>query len=128
MKPVKPIIPPFPQLPPNLIQFKTMVVSEGLVITHDLGVVDVKVKDLFAINGDPALSTSYHPDLVEAAMTSVRELARKYNGEPNEANNQTDLSEASGQAGQQQADGFAEGQSRNADEEAGQINTLGSAT
>ena len=93
------------------IQFKVFIhtIDNSVIVNHEVGIIEVPLKDLLAY---PTL----HPDLVEAAMTSIKELARKYNGVEDEANNQ-----AANQASQQQAATAAQGQSGNANEEAGQV-------
>jgi hypothetical protein len=78
------IIPPFPQNPTNVIQFKVLVLTDGVAVHHDCGITKTTVKELFTIGEGGAL----HPDLVAAAMTSIQSMAAKYNGVNNEENQQ----------------------------------------
>lgn len=80
----KPIIPPFPQNPANVIQFKVLVLTDGVAVHHDCGITETTIKDLFTLGEDGAL----HPDLVAAAMTSIQSMAAKYNGVNNEERQQ----------------------------------------
>ena len=95
------------------IQFKVFIhtLDNSVIVNHEVGIIDVPMKDLLAYPG-------LHPDLVEAAMTSIKEMARKYNGVEDET-----LKQAANEASQQQAEPTAQGQSGNANEEAGQVTT-----
>lgn len=114
----KPIIPPFVQNPADIIQFKVLVLANGVAVHHDVGITETTVKELFTIGEGGAL----HPDLVAAAMTSIQSMAAKYNGVKNEENQQVGT-----QAGSQtsaEADLFSQSaQAGNANEEAGQVKT-----
>jgi hypothetical protein len=101
------------------IQFKIFIhtLDNSVIVNHELGIIDVPMKDLLAYPG-------LHPDLVEAAMTSVRELARKYNGVDYEkAVEQQIAGKGQPKADAAEAKLGPKDQSGNADEEAGQIAT-----
>lgn len=99
----------------SLIQFKVVAIADGVAVHHDLGIIDTPINALFSY---PEL----HPDLVDAAMTSIRTMARKYNGASDESEVEQN---ADGQKCQEQHDEtakvFPEGASGHADEEAGQV-------
>ena len=99
-----------------MIQFKVLVLTDGVAVHHDCGITETTIKELFTIGVDGAL----HPDLVAAAMTSIQYMADKYNGAKH-AEAQTDSAEANSEAGTQ-ADlfcGTAQGGQTN--EENGQV-------
>lgn len=109
-----PIIPPFPPIPP--IQFKVLVVADGVMVNHDCGITETTVKELFTIGEGGAL----HPDLVAAAMTSIQMMAAKYNGVPYEKDEQ--VGTEAGSEASAQADLFSVSEKTgDANEEAGQV-------
>jgi hypothetical protein len=112
----QPIIPPFPQLPANLINFKVMVITDGVVVHHDCGITDTSIKELFSLGEDGAL----HPDLVTAAMTSIQSMAAKYNGVNNEERQQVSP-EADSQASTEAELRSGAAEAGNANEEARQV-------
>jgi len=58
------------------------------MVSHSVGITGVSIKDFLEYRGED--EESYHPDLVEAANTTLKELVRKYNGVPNETNKNAD--------------------------------------
>ena len=76
----KPIVPTLPQAPNNMIQIKLGIMSEGVIVHHDMGIVEVKLMDLLKYEKDDAGKLVIHTDLQEAARVGIETLIRKYNG------------------------------------------------
>jgi hypothetical protein len=76
----KPIIPPMPQAPADLIQIKLGIMSEGVIVHHDMGIVEVKLMDLLKYERGEDGKLVIHPDLQEAAQVGIETMIRKYNG------------------------------------------------
>jgi len=112
----QPIIPPFAQIPPDIIQFKVMIIADGVVVHHDCGINETTIKDLFEIGEGGEL----HPDLVAAAMTSIRSMAAKYNGVKDEKRQQVST-QADSQAGAEAEFRSGSAEAGNADEENGKV-------
>jgi hypothetical protein len=115
----QPIIPPFPQNPANVIQFKVLVLTDGVAVHHDCGITETTIKELFTLGEDGAL----HPDLVAAAMTSIQSMAAKYNGvrTHHAEQNQQEQPQANGQASTEAELRSGAAETGNANEEAGQV-------
>lgn len=60
-----------------MIEMKMLICGPGVMLTANVGITGVNIKDLMAIEGD-----RLHKDLVTAANTAVEILARQYNGQP----------------------------------------------
>jgi hypothetical protein len=71
-----------------MIEYKTLIFADGVMIAHVVGIVDVPLKDLFERRDDDV--ESYHPDLVAAANETLRALVRKYNGVNDETEESAD--------------------------------------
>lgn len=67
-----------PVTPPTnpIIEMKMLICGPGVMLTANVGITGVNIKDLMAIEGD-----RLHKDLVTAANTAVEILARQYNGQ-----------------------------------------------
>jgi hypothetical protein len=104
--------------PEGLIQFRTLIQANGVAVNHDLGIIDTPLKDLMEVKpikeGQHRLE-AFHPDLVEAAITSLENLTAKYSGVKNE--------QGQSSAGEVQQEANATGQEvgGDADEKAGQV-------
>jgi hypothetical protein len=63
-----------------MIVFKNFIMADNVTINHDVGIEGTTIKELMKLERDPEGELAFHPDLVNAAMTSVLTMVCKYNG------------------------------------------------